>query len=334
MPRVQQRNKTKKGASSRGGARKHARESTSSGRQTRSAAAARASGARRGDGSTGRRRREERRELTDDEEMKVDEGGIKFEKNSDVEGGDAEFGGEGGDSDGEFELPSLPAPAKVPKMPSELLSELKGWLLNLREQHWSSSDRITKQVRQVDEEKYLNMTALVRDPLGQEDDTARLERETRDYVQFLEGQKKNTHLALLWRILPRFMGCLPPALFDGRNLKYDSSDNPRVTIGGVRRPSPIWSRWFCEKLAVLITHPFFQSSPALLAVVPQYAIKLRTNDRRRWPLENPTDGRFLDDLAAAFRHPHPTRSSAEVHTDFADIKAVIQALDGLHTQRC
>jgi hypothetical protein len=110
------------------------------------------------------------------------------------------------------------------------------------------------------------------------------------------------------------MHCLPPALFEGRNLAYDATAHAPVNIGGVQMPNPIWSTTFCEWLRRLVVHPFFQGSPALLAVVIQYAVKLRTNDRRWWPLENPTSDVFLDELAMAFRNSHPAQSSREVHT--------------------
>ncbi|KAK4031888.1 hypothetical protein C8A01DRAFT_20963, partial [Parachaetomium inaequale] len=110
------------------------------------------------------------------------------------------------------------------------------------------------------------------------------------------------------------MDCTPPELFEGQNLAYDASGNASVDIGGIEVPNPIWSTTFCDWFRLLVVHPFFKGSPALLAIVVQYAVKLRTNDRRRWPLENPTREGFLDDLAVGFRNPHPERSSRDLHS--------------------
>src|SRR4051812_6685777 len=56
----------------------------------------------------------------------------------------------------------------------------------------------------------------------------------------------------------------------------------------------------------------------------QYAVKLRTNDRRRWPFENPINCPFLDDLAVAFASPHQEHSARKIH------QRVNQAREGMH----
>ncbi|KAH6635742.1 hypothetical protein F5144DRAFT_459732, partial [Chaetomium tenue] len=89
--------------------------------------------------------------------------------------------------------------------------------------------------------------------------------------------------------------------------------------------NPIWPPIFCKALRVLVTHPFFDRCPGLLVIAVQYAVKLRTNDRCKWPLESPIESRFLDDLAAAFARPHPIRPARVIH------KMVNQARDGKYT---
>jgi hypothetical protein len=156
------------------------------------------------------------------------------------------------------------------------------------------------------------MVDLVDDPLWQPADTVALNANTQAVVDFLAQRKNSPELDQLWRIVPRLMHCLPPEIFDGRHLVCEADD---VAIGGAQVRNPIWAADFCRALRSLVTHPFFRRSPRMLALAIQYAVKLRTNDRRRWPLESPTTDTFLDNLATAFGNAHPDRTAQQIHKE-------------------
>jgi hypothetical protein len=127
----------------------------------------------------------------------------------------------------------------------------------------------------------------------------------------IETRKINAALDQLWRFVPRVMDCLPSELFGTQHLEYAEDD--KVTVGNTTRATPLWAATFCETLRLIVVHPIFQRSPKLLGLVLQYAVKLRTNNRRRWPLQHPTADGFLDDLAVAFNDPHPDQTIKAVH---------------------
>ncbi|KAK4031892.1 hypothetical protein C8A01DRAFT_41677 [Parachaetomium inaequale] len=156
------------------------------------------------------------------------------------------------------------------------------------------------------------MIDLVVDPLWQAADTVTLKANTQALVDFLARTKRGPEFDQLWRIVPRFMHCLPPELFDGRRLVYDAEN---VSIGGTEVRNPIWPGGFCKALRGLVTHPFFRRSPRMLAIAVQYAVKLRTNDRRRWPIEDPTTGTFINNLATAFGNAHHDGTTQEIHKE-------------------
>jgi hypothetical protein len=85
------------------------------------------------------------------------------------------------------------------------------------------------------------------------------------FVDYLATATRRAEFDQLWRMVSRFMRCLPTVLFEGRNLVYDIADV--VKTDGAQVPNPIWPYAFCMALRLLILHPFFRRSPALLALV-------------------------------------------------------------------
>lgn len=84
---------------------------------------------------------------------------------------------------------------------------------------------------------------------------------------------ENASLTTLWKVCMRILRCTPldpisPLL----NLKYGTS-------------SVVFSREFCDALAPLIVHGVWQGSAQHLAMILQYAVICRTDDRRPWKLE-------------------------------------------------
>ncbi|KAK3305179.1 uncharacterized protein B0T15DRAFT_511126 [Chaetomium strumarium] len=304
MPRTQQKGKGRKGVASR--AQRHARETTSR-RQARARPVA-----------TGCRR-----EIRD--ESGSEDGSEDGSEESGAEESVVEESGADAGNDDEFTLPSLPGPRRVPELPSAVCSALEEWLRNIRERHSLSSKRLPKELNAGE---YARVTELVSDPLWQADDTAQLDQQANAYVQFLAGHRRQPELETMWRLVPRFMRCLPPALFEDRNLEYDSSGNPQLLL--------------------LVVHPFFQGSPALLAVVLQYAAKLRTNDHRRWPVHTEVrkalreQGKLLPPISTLLREMEknirvsatPSAASSDSFAPYpvalADVKAAIHALNELH----
>ncbi|KAK4167408.1 hypothetical protein QBC43DRAFT_285838 [Cladorrhinum sp. PSN259] len=95
----------------------------------------------------------------------------------------------------------------------------------------------------------------------------------------------------------RFMSCTPTELFEGRLLEFDPAENAVDT------------KEFFEKLRLLVVHPFCHTSRSFLAIVMQYAVKLRTGDRRMWPIRHHSGDKFLDEMATQFSQPPPWRAT-------------------------
>lgn len=205
------------------------------------------------------------------------------------------------------------------KLPAELRRQEKRRLDGLEDKL-----QVARQAAQIGApashtlDEYDAMIELVHDPLWSADDTANLQATLEPLKRFLAG-KRPLEFDQLWRIVPRIMRCVPVDIMDGRRLTYDAD---LVSIEGEQVRNPIWPPAFCKSLRVLVTHPFFEGCPGLLVLAVQYAVKLRTNDRRRWPLENSIECPFLDELAAAFASPHPELDARELH------KRVNQARQG------
>ncbi|KAH6838672.1 hypothetical protein B0I37DRAFT_242701 [Chaetomium sp. MPI-CAGE-AT-0009] len=212
-------------------------------------------------------------------------------------------------------------------IPAELARQEKKRLGGLAAKHTAACEALQSDaLAPLSGDEYDAMTSLVVDTLWQVADDAALETNTRDLMLFFadnsNAKKRPPEFDQLWRIMPRIMRCVPLDIMDNRRLTYDAE---MILIGGTQVRHPIWPPTFCKALRVLVTHPFFDRCHGLLVVAVQYAVKLRTNDRRKWTLENPINSPFLDDLARAFANPHPDRSAQEIHGE------VNQTRRGNHT---
>ncbi|KAI8714974.1 hypothetical protein NCS52_01004000 [Fusarium sp. LHS14.1] len=80
----------------------------------------------------------------------------------------------------------------------------------------------------------------------------------------------NASLTTLWKVCMRMFRCTPLDLISPLlNLKYGSS-------------TVVFSQEFCDALTPLIVHAIWQGSAQRLAMVLQYAVICRTDDRRPW----------------------------------------------------
>ncbi|KAK3984211.1 hypothetical protein QBC44DRAFT_388993 [Cladorrhinum sp. PSN332] len=95
----------------------------------------------------------------------------------------------------------------------------------------------------------------------------------------LVNRERNSTLEQTWRLALRFLRLTPIEIFEGRHVEVAGA--VQFSVMGVTISDPIWPRVFCERMRACILHPFFFSSPDLIALVVQYAVKLRTDDRRK-----------------------------------------------------
>ncbi|KAK3331594.1 hypothetical protein B0T19DRAFT_438482 [Cercophora scortea] len=110
-------------------------------------------------------------------------------------------------------------------------------------------------------------------------------------------------VAFLFRVTIRMYGCLPTDIINiKRRLANDTSH--RLEKEFKNSDTPAWSHNFCPKLQkVLIQmHPMCRSGQGrvtLVVMAIQLAVIVRTDDRRTWRLENPTQDPFIAALIDA-----------------------------------
>ena len=98
----------------------------------------------------------------------------------------------------------------------------------------------------------------------------------------------------LWKISIRLFRCSPFAILSPRrNLVYQPLPSKRQ--GSVK--TTLWSQEFCENLGHLMANPLWCGSADLLAIILQFAVICRTDDRRPWKFEaDLVDSRVLLNL--------------------------------------
>ncbi|KAK4221183.1 hypothetical protein QBC38DRAFT_141804 [Podospora fimiseda] len=119
--------------------------------------------------------------------------------------------------------------------------------------------------------EYSNMLALIEHPSWiTENQGLLLDARLSHFMRHL-NQNKKTRPALMQmrRLVMRFMGCTPLELFDGRLLEVelDETENFAQDYLPISTCNPFWNHTFCAELRILVVHPFFHTSPSLLAVV-------------------------------------------------------------------
>ncbi|KAH8841475.1 hypothetical protein MCOR03_010029 [Pyricularia oryzae] len=111
------------------------------------------------------------------------------------------------------------------------------------------------------------------------------------------------HLQLLWRLVPRFMNCLPTDII---SLKHDlvyAGSEAMLPVPGTTRlqPNILWDIPFSKAMQHAIFCPNWEASPTTMVIALKYLICCKTDDRRSWrsTIENPTTDRFLTLFLAA-----------------------------------
>ena len=101
---------------------------------------------------------------------------------------------------------------------------------------------------------------------------------------------KDKNLRALWRDCVQRMRCLPTDIIGVQNhLAY--GDNPADAPD-----SPIWESEFCGTLCRLFFHTLWYGYHHSLVIALQFAVIVRTGDKRPWRFVNPTEDSFLSKL--------------------------------------
>ncbi|KAK1775759.1 hypothetical protein QBC45DRAFT_310106, partial [Copromyces sp. CBS 386.78] len=198
-------------------------------------------------------------------------------------------------------------------LPQDLQPRLRKWAEGVQEAHSQSTTRLRTVAPGPTEQEYNALIALANDPLWTADDTAQLDADCAQLKQVIHSAGANTYVQALWKLTPKFMGCVPISIICPDRLLEYSSEHPPIQVGNHAVIYPYWSTKFCEHLRHLVVHPIFCRSPGLLALAIQYAVKCRTNDRRRWPIQDPTGDRYITSLVSAFRDGHDQTKNEDIH---------------------
>ena len=145
----------------------------------------------------------------------------------------------------------------------------------------------------------------------------------------IDGLTTQGHVANLQSLAntaTRFNQCLPTDIISRRyNLEYDASNKPNAQHGTV-----LWASDFCKAFNRILMHPMWRRlNVHVLVMVIQFAVIVRTDDRRGWKLQNPTTDKFIDGLveelkseAAVNRMPHDRRPVSTMLRDASNRVAV------------
>ncbi|KAJ6446816.1 oxysterol-binding protein [Purpureocillium lavendulum] len=136
---------------------------------------------------------------------------------------------------------------------------------------------------------------------------------------------RNAPLHRLWKSCVRLMRCSPFAIISPRDhmqyepdkgvfsndkelLGYDDAVDDNHDSDSDAYSVTVWSKDFCDRLDVLVSHPMWGGSPDFIKIAIQYAVACRTADLRRWEMPATQACPHMQRLAAVFKH----RSSGTV----------------------
>lgn len=126
------------------------------------------------------------------------------------------------------------------------------------------------------------------DEYWDQDDEDKLQRSwVTSLHKVVVGNLSNSEASLhaLWKVCIHMFGIDPFSLLNSE-LRVSTADSPDVAWQGQMVPSPLWPPKFCQLLARLITHPFFNCRvpDRKLRFYLKWAVICRTDDRR--PLQS------------------------------------------------
>lgn len=103
-------------------------------------------------------------------------------------------------------------------------------------------------------------------------------------------------LLVVWRTVVQYFKCLPTDMINmEHHLAYKALRNKKGEAGGFDYPA--WSSSFCKPLSRILLHPLWdlgQKGPLIMTL--QFAVIVRTDDRRMWDFKNPTSSLFIERL--------------------------------------
>lgn len=101
-------------------------------------------------------------------------------------------------------------------------------------------------------------------------------------------------LLVLWRTMVQYYKCFPTQIVSREYyLVYSPMRSKKGEVGEV--DSPAWASTFCTPLSRILFHPLWdEGHNGPLIMMLQFAVIVRTDDRRTWDLENPTSSLFIE----------------------------------------
>ncbi|KAI8660112.1 hypothetical protein NCS57_00987600 [Fusarium keratoplasticum] len=133
-------------------------------------------------------------------------------------------------------------------------------------------------VREEDVDKYVGPTAPPLNNMWTQQDEDAMMAEwnaSPEKVVYASINGPNGVITTMWKVCLRVFRCSPLALISPRQgLRYQPLAGPSQ--------AGLWSREFCNRLTALFVYPVWQGRPIRLAMLLQYAVICRTDDRRPW----------------------------------------------------
>ncbi|KAF7538210.1 hypothetical protein G7Z17_g12687 [Cylindrodendrum hubeiense] len=125
-----------------------------------------------------------------------------------------------------------------------------------------------------------------------------LERQWSESTERQALEKSHFRLMGPWKVCLRIFRCSPMAIITPlRRLVH----HPTLSNAPDAPVSPLWGQQFCVKLSILLAHRIWKGKPAFLAMLLQFAVICRTDDRRVWEIPSTVTCPVLKRLRAAMR---------------------------------
>lgn len=113
---------------------------------------------------------------------------------------------------------------------------------------------------------------------------------------------------VVWKLCCQYFRCLPVDIIGDavigseHRLAIDQTGQKKIPARHIASLpySPFWPSTACNALSDILWHPLWKNGHVgSLVLAIQFAVIARTNDKRTWEFQNPTDSRFIDDLREA-----------------------------------
>lgn len=188
--------------------------------------------------------------------------------------------------------------------------------------HWKDkySGRFTKEKVQQ------SLRVDLDDPLWTEDDEEALRAEVvqeplHAYLcHTFRFPRANNQYRQMWAKMVGLKSCLPTDVIAARHfLEYAATPTIKLGPAGDRReyPDPGWTTRFCQQLKRLVLAPYPHSGnvAGVVALLVQWSVACRLNDRRAIPIANPFADRFMNRLQRVLASNNGARSLPTLHKE-------------------